>query len=446
MEQLRAGAAEVVITPPAGIDLTGYANRPSAAVGKHDDLYCRALVLETTGAETKASRLALVSVDVLGFQIADADQLRRLVERETGIPAAAVLLNCSHTHAGPATMKLRGLGQRDAIYDALLGRWIVSAVRMARDRLEPAALRWGEAEARIGRNRREQRPDGQVVIGSNEEGPYDPRVAALRLDRDDGSPLAIWFSHATHPVTFGSENVRFSADYPGAAVQTLRRLEPGGNSDFAPLFAQGCCGDINPRRRGGWAEVQSSGRILGAAAAIAAEESAPVEAVPLAAALETLALPTLAPSVEEARAFKERQAARLEELRGQGADPYRLRHPEAMIAWAEDALVAAQRPPEERTLPFPVQALRLGPVAVVAMAGEVFVQIGQEIVRRSPFPHTVALGYSNGLLGYVPTADAHPLGGYEVNDAYRYFGTLMIAPESEALILDAAGRLLARLD
>ena len=61
------------------------------------------------------------------------------------------------------------------------------------------------------------------------------------------------------------------------------------------------------------------------------------------------------------------------------------------------------------------------------MAGEVFVHIGQEIARRSPFPHTVALGYSNGLLGYVPTADAYALGGYEVNDAYRYFGTLMIA-------------------
>ena len=51
-----------------------------------------------------------------------------------------------------------------------------------------------------------------MVIGTNEEGPYDPRVAALRLDRADGSPLAIWFSHATHPVTFGSDNVRFSAE------------------------------------------------------------------------------------------------------------------------------------------------------------------------------------------------------------------------------------------
>ncbi len=440
MEQLLAGAAESVITPPAGIDLTGYANRPSAAVGKHDDLYVRALVLGQ-GSGT----VALVSLDLLGFQIADADQLRRLVERETSIPAPAVLLNCSHTHAGPATMKLRGLGQRDAIYDALLSRWIAGAVRAARERREPATLRWGEGEARIGRNRREQRPDGQMVIGANEAGPYDPRVPVLRLDRADGSPLAIWFSHATHPVTFGAENVRFSADFPGVAVETVRRLEPGGSADFVGLFAQGCCGDINPRRRGGLEEARTSGRILGAAAALAAEESAPVEATPLAAAMETLALPTLPPGVEEARAMMERHAARLETLRAEGADPYRLRHPEAMIAWAEAALTAAERSPEERMLPFPVQALRLGPVAIVGLAGEVFVRIGQAIVHRSPFPHTVALGYSNGLLGYVPTADAYPLGGYEVNDAYRYFGTLMIAPESEGLIMACVDRLLAGL-
>ena len=440
MEQLFAGAAECVITPPAGIDLTGYANRPSAAVGKHDDLAVRAIVVEAAG-----RRLALVSVDILGFQIADADQLRRLVERETGIPAGAVLLNCSHTHAGPATMKLRGLGQRDAIYDALLARWTVSAVRAARDRLEPAALRWGEGEARIGRNRREQRPDGRVVIGANEEGSYDARVPVLRLDRADGSPLALWLSHATHPVTFGGENVRFSADFPGAAVESVRRLKPGGSADFVALFAQGCCGDVNPRRRGGMEEVRASGHILGAAAAIAAEESESVEALPLAAAMETLALPTLPPAVDEARAMKDRQAARLEALRAEGADAYRLRHPEAMIAWAEAALTAAERAPEERTVPFPVQALRLGPVAVVAMAGEVFVRIGQEIARRSPFPHTVALGYSNGLLGYVPTADVYALGGYEVNDAYRYFGTLMIAPESEALIHACVDGLLVRL-
>lgn len=439
MQTLHAGAAETVITPPAGVDLTGYGNRPSSSAGKHDDLYVRALVLEADGRQ-----VALVSLDLLGFEIPDAGSLRRQIEGETDIPVDAILLNCSHTHAGPATMRLRGLGERDPAYDALLVRWILGAVRAAQDGLEPATLRWGESEARIGRNRRQRRPDGQMVIGENDAGPYDPRVAVLRLDRADGSPLAVWFSHATHPVTFGNENVRFSADFPGAAIEALKRLQPGGRSSFVGMFAQGCCGDINPRRRGGMAEIRSSGRILGAAAAIAAEEATVIEAAPLAAACETLALPTLSPAVAEVQVFREQHTARLEQLRAEGADPYRLRHPEAMIAWADDALAAARLPPEERTLPFPVQALRIGPVAIVAMAGEVFVRIGQEVVRRSPFPHTVALGYSNGCLGYVPTADAYPLGGYEVADAYRYFGTLMVAPESEALILAAVDRLLAQ--
>jgi hypothetical protein len=266
------------------------------------------------------------------------------------------------------------------------------------------------------------------------------------LDREDGTPLAIWFSHATHPVTFTGENVCFSADFPGAAGESLRWLEPGGTCDFVPLFAQGCCGDINPRRRGeGGEAVRSSGRVLAAAAAIAAEESAAFDPAPLAAAFETLSLPTLAPDVEAVRAFREHHVSRRAALQTEGANAYRLRHPEAMIAWADDALAAAERPAEERRLQFPVQALRIGPVAIVSMAGEVFVRIGQEIVRRSPFPHTVALGYSNGLLGYVPTADAYPLGGYEVDDAYRYFGTLMIAPESEALIYQCVDRLLASL-
>ena len=65
MTLLLAGAAEAVITPPAGVDLTGYANRPSAAVGKHDELYARAVVLEAG-----EQRLALVSLDLLGLEIA----------------------------------------------------------------------------------------------------------------------------------------------------------------------------------------------------------------------------------------------------------------------------------------------------------------------------------------------------------------------------------------
>ena len=43
---LRAGAARIEITPPVGIDLTGYLARQNPSVGVRDPLYVRALVLD----------------------------------------------------------------------------------------------------------------------------------------------------------------------------------------------------------------------------------------------------------------------------------------------------------------------------------------------------------------------------------------------------------------
>src|SRR5262245_38324847 len=105
---LKAGAAETVITPPLGIDLTGFGGRPGSATGVHSDLYARALVLESG-----ADRLAIVSLDVLGLDPDLVSRTRALVEAATGIPGERVLLNSSHTHSGPAVETLRGLGERD---------------------------------------------------------------------------------------------------------------------------------------------------------------------------------------------------------------------------------------------------------------------------------------------------------------------------------------------
>jgi hypothetical protein len=72
-----------------------------------------------------------------------------------------------------------------------------------------------------------------------------------------------------------------------------------------------------------------------------------------------------------------------------------------------------------------VQALRLGECAILGHAAETFNEIGQEIKRGSPFPHTLFAGYTNGCVGYITTAEAHGEGGYEVEEAplaYRMSG------------------------
>jgi len=444
---MQAGTASAVITPPLGIDQTGFAGRPGPSDRVYDDLYARAVVLEDG-----ARRVALVSLDLLGLGPDLVERIRLLVAQQTGIPAEGVMLNCSHTHAGPATMTLRGLGTRDPAYEDVLTRSVAGVVARAAGALVPARLAWGRGRAAVGINRRQSR-DGRTVIGENREGAYDPDVPVLRVDGPSGRPLAVLFSHATHPVILGAENTGLSADLPGPAVSLVRAARVGGGEEVLPLFLQGCCGNINPVRRGDLETVRSLGTILGAGAIQGAEEAAAIEAVPLRAARERISLPLQPPtSVEEARALRDREAENVrkaEERFGRDAEDslhreYALRPARAMLAWAEDHLHFAERP-EQRTVPLEVQAIRIGELAIVAIGAEVFLEIGRSISDRSPAPHTLVLGYSNGLIGYLPTAAAFPYGGYEVDGAHKWFGTLMVTADAERLTTEAALRLLDTL-
>ncbi|MGH9660928.1 MAG: hypothetical protein ACRD96_20435, partial [Bryobacteraceae bacterium] len=63
-----------------------------------------------------------------------------------------------------------------------------------------------------------------------------------------------------------------------------------------------------------------------------------------------------------------------------------------------------------------VQILRIGEVALVAMPGEPFAEIGAAIKKASPFAFTMFCGYSSGPGGdYMPIESEYPRGGYEVD-------------------------------
>src|SRR6185437_12976367 len=100
---LSAGVARVVITPPVGNAMVGFAGR-GPAIGVHDDLAATALVLaERAPSGEAASRVALVTADIIGMHADTVTAaIKAQVERVTGIPSTHVILSCSHTHFGPA--------------------------------------------------------------------------------------------------------------------------------------------------------------------------------------------------------------------------------------------------------------------------------------------------------------------------------------------------------
>jgi hypothetical protein len=76
-----------------------------------------------------------------------------------------------------------------------------------------------------------------------------------------------------------------------------------------------------------------------------------------------------------------------------------------------------------------------------------------QIKRRSPFPDTLVVGYSNGCLSYIPTRDAYPPGGWSIAERYyvpdmlfqAYRLPTALAPECGEIIVERSLELLGKL-
>ena len=134
MSCLRIGFGERTITPPLGVDLCGYGfylgRRAESVI---DDLKVRAVFLESGG-----RALLLASCDVIGFTVEKADAIRAGIAAAHGLPRESVLLAATHTHCGPATQPLPGLGDVDPAYLKRLEALVAEAAAEAAASPRPA--------------------------------------------------------------------------------------------------------------------------------------------------------------------------------------------------------------------------------------------------------------------------------------------------------------------
>ncbi|HEY8742349.1 MAG TPA: hypothetical protein VIU62_04580, partial [Chloroflexota bacterium] len=217
---------------------------------------------------------------------------------------------------------------------------------------------------------------------------------------------------ACHPTAMGGDNYRITADWPG---QVSAFVEGAYGPTDAPvaLFLQGCAGNIRPNfksadgrfRSSTWSELAGVGRAVGGEVVRVAEQGRPLApdgaALHLAAATTTVQLP-FGPLPDRAMLEATLQGSRLNQ------------------GWARAMLRRLDGDGLPAEIEAEVQALAIGPLRLVAMPGEIFVEIGLR-VRTALGEPTWALGYASDLsLGYVPTAAALAEGGYETV-AYRFW-------------------------
>lgn len=390
---LFAGVGKVDITPAEtdGVEVTGHRR---TVHGVRDPLRAGVLVLDD--GQTEA---AIVTLDTIGAWDEMVKLARAKIEEQTGVPAANILVAASHNHSGPGF-------EADSPWGKELIAKLGAAAKQAAGDMRPVTIGYGEDRISFGINRRKV-IDGRAVVRLNPEGPNDPRVKVLRFD--DGrslTPLAVVMHAVCHPCffTWGDKGSRpypngypkMSADFPGEA-QTF--VEMCYAHKTSALFLQGCAGDIRPNLPGfpyrcaDEADIQWAGRDLGGAV-----------------------IRSLAHSVTR------------EQLR-QRPSYYAIRAANAVVSL----------PGKEGRLTAELQALKIGPYLLLTMPGEPMVEYGfklEQAIADRAIP--IIVGYANGNLGYIATAAAYEVGGYEPNRS-------QLAPEAEAMILAELGRLADRV-
>ena len=415
MGKLRASAGEVDLNPPIGGWMTGFAARVLPTTGVHDPIMARAVLIDDGG-----TRLAIVSCDLLGFASAAVAEMRSRIAAKTSIPAGNILICCTHTHSGPSSMPLRGwLAVVDEQWLEEAKTRIVELVSSLPDRLEPALFAYGSTSV--------------PGIGYNRQDPArhtDEELIAISFERKDGSAIATMINYATHAVVLGPKNLEYSGDFPGATARQLGAARGG-----VGMYLQGACGDVDPEvyRCKGWGQgafedCEEIGAKLADGAIDALANAPRTTDVALATTSRIVNVPLDPPPTIEGlnrllAQFQADQEAALVEPGDRVAELVAV----AMQQWANELKAKIETDAVPATIPAELFTAAINDLRLVTLPFETYTDIGLGTKSGVKPLKGVFIGYSNGLLGYCPTAWAKDQGGYGADASCRWFPELVTA-------------------
>jgi hypothetical protein len=413
---MKAGFAEIDITPPMGMRKIGWIK---VIIGNRvaDPLYARAAVFSSN-----QTTVGFLQLDTLSVTWEMVCAVRQQIEARYGVPAKNIMLCATHNHGGPAVASI-GDVKSENDYIAQLTNKLVSVFGQAFEQRCEAEIGIGRtAEFNAGYNRRVIMRDGIVKTHGNFndpnaiclEGPIDPEVLVLTARTTDGKALGAIVNFACHPAHHGPDEF-FSAGWPGVVA---RELKAAGYP--VPLFLNGAAGNIstsNPSLGGADQSMEDVGQIVAQAAQRALKDIRFTRELTLESRSRTIDLPFRRYTDEEVKGTI-RGAQRF-------VDP--TLYDKGMPSLIEKIKLKKKQQAE-------IQVLSLNEHDFIALPAEPFVELGLEIKERAYPRRAVVVGYANGMTGYLPHKRAFERGGYETT----FCGWSNLAPEAGDLFVACA--------
>ncbi|MDR2848647.1 MAG: neutral/alkaline non-lysosomal ceramidase N-terminal domain-containing protein [Bacteroidales bacterium] len=181
--------------------MAGFGNK-HAIQGVHDDIWARTVLIDDGH-----TRLALVSVDVIGIFHTMVLEIRDMLPAEAGITYLTVV--STHNHEAPDMMGLWGeLPLKNGVnkeWKEYVKTRIVQSVTEAVKAMRPAHLHFSQ-----------NLTDGIVTLKDTREPiVFDPGLRMMQAtDAENGEPLGTLIQWANHAETMWSRNRLITSDFP----------------------------------------------------------------------------------------------------------------------------------------------------------------------------------------------------------------------------------------
>ncbi|MCC6683262.1 MAG: neutral/alkaline non-lysosomal ceramidase N-terminal domain-containing protein [Phycisphaeraceae bacterium] len=437
---LRAGAAQVDLTPRKPSFLYGYPHVPRTSTGLLDPLLASALYLADDAGES----VMFIGCDLIwvprDLSLHAADQ----IAEATGLAAEHIIISATHTHSGPVTSNMLSnatdpvVPPADPEYLEQLERAIVQAGRESHEaaqRTGPVKLSFAWADgSMLGTNR--HHPDGLSL----------PQVPVLWCrEAQTDRPIAVMAICTMHPTVLHEDSKLISGDFPGQARRYLQQSVIG--PDCPLVYHMGAAGNQSPRhvvKANTLEEMRRLGQALARAVADTLPRADPMGQTTICVRQKLVDLhPRQLPTVEAAQQALRDATHRYESLQKNGASRPEVRTAECDCFGAQETLTLAQAARRGQLAeaaaactPAAVRVIRIGPLAFVAWPGEVYVEYALQV--REKYPQAWIMTLAGGdLQGYLVTQAAVDEHHYEAGNA------LFDGPISAGRMVQATLELLA---
>jgi len=424
-----AGEGLADITPPLGIELGGFHRPPGQerrVRGIRQPACVRALALRAEGCQSIICSLELTAVGD-----AFSNRVRNRIAEKTGVPSEHVRITCTHTHSMPAFCFMRQWGAIAEDFMQTVEQRTVEAACQAMEDLAPSELLVGKSIAAGGSHNRTTktfRTEDQFDSAATDEDRWLDRTIHVLLFPRKGKRTLCWYHISAHAVCYADELA--GPDWPGEVAARLReeeKLDPG--------FLQGHCGDVNPGDGTDWrGEIKQTVSAIYPALKKAIASAVPVKCLPLRSARTECRLPY--DMVRFQNWLKTYRESPEKCTSGEWVD----------AGFAEDWYRGnVNRDLSQTELPTTLSALSMGDVALVFHPSELYTCYGLMIRRDSQFPHTLVVGYTDGMVGYLPDPKAYEAGEYAALTVPKILDYPPFHPEAGRKMTNTALALLKRL-